>query len=396
MPSATCQTAQGTGLNPPLDDRRRRVPELDGIRGLAILLVLVWHYFAMLVKPERGTWLWFAKIAAGLGWSGVDLFFVLSGFLLGGILLENRESTNYFKAFYARRACRILPIYFVLVIAVAIASGLMKGTRNEGFAHLFDGPMPFWSYFTFTQNFAMVFAEDFRGFGAPALSVTWSLAVEEQFYLFLPLLIRFVPRGTLPGVLILLIVAAPICRGLLWSEDKPGFAGFVLMPARADALLLGVLAALTTRDPEFAAVFARNRVKLAWAFVGLFGGMVALAIYGWRSPPIALHVAGQFWIAAFYAMLVVWATARPSGALGALMRLPALRALGIVSYAVYLFHMPVLETVFALVRRQSPLLRGTGDVPLVLASLVVTIGLAALSWHILEKPLLRLGHRLKY
>jgi len=372
---------------------RPRIPELDGIRGLAILLVLVWHYFATLVHPEPGSWLRSLKLAAGLGWSGVDLFFVLSGFLLGGILLEHRDSPTYFKTFYARRGCRILPIYFALVIVAAIASGLLRGTRNAGFVHLFDRPMPLWSYFTFTQNFMMV---SVSGFGAPALSATWSLAVEEQFYLFLPLLIRFVPRGPLPGVLILLIVAAPICRGLLWSEAAPGFAGFVLMPARADALLLGVLAAVAIRDPGFAAAFARNRLALGCVFVGLFGGMVTLSIHLWNMPPIAFHLAAQFWIAAFYTMLIVWATAKTSGALGALMRFPALRALGVVSYAVYLFHVPVLETVFALARGQPPALRATSDAMLILASLAVTISLAALSWRFVERPLLRLGHRFKY
>ncbi|HEU0009114.1 MAG TPA: acyltransferase [Verrucomicrobiae bacterium] len=372
---------------------RPRIPELDGIRGLAILLVLVWHYFATLVTPEPGSWLRAAKLAAGLGWSGVDLFFVLSGFLLGSILLEHRDSPTYFKTFYARRACRILPVYYLLVIAFAVASGLLQGTRNAGFVHLFDRPMPLWSYFTFTQNFAMVSVSDF---GAPALSATWSLAVEEQFYLFLPLLIRFVPRGSLPGVLILLIVAAPICRGLLWSDAAPGFAGFVLMPARADALLLGVLAALAIRDPGFAAAFARNRVALGCVSVGLFGGMVVLAVYGWRLPHIASHLAGHLWIAAFYGLLIVWISAKPSGALGALMRFPALRALGVVSYAVYLFHVPVLETVFALARGQPPALRAASDAMLILASLGVTIGLAALSWRLVEKPLLRLGHRFKY
>ncbi len=372
---------------------RPRIPELDGIRGLAILLVLVWHYFATLVHPEPGSWLRAAKVACGLGWSGVDLFFVLSGFLLGGILLEHQDSPTYFKTFYARRACRILPVYFALVIAFAVASGLLQGTRNKGFVHLFDRPMPLWSYFTFTQNFVMVSVSDF---GAPFLSATWSLAIEEQFYLFLPLLIRFVPRGPLPGVLILLIVAAPICRGLLWSEEAPGFAGFVLMPARADALLLGVLAAVAIRDPGFATAFARSRVALGCVFAGLFGGMVVLAVYGWRLPHIATHLAGQFWIAAFYAMLIVWTSAKPSGALGALMRFPALRALGVVSYAVYLFHLPVLEIVFALARGQPPALRAMSDAMLVLASLVVTIGLAALSWRLVERPLLRLGHRFKY
>jgi len=377
---------------------RLRIPELDGIRGLAILLVLAWHYFSMMVHPAPGTWVWYAKVATQLGWSGVDLFFVLSGFLLGGILLENRESPNYFKTFYARRAYRILPIYCVVIIGFAVLLGLAQGRENAGLQHLVERPMPLWSYLTFTQNFAMLSA---GSFGAQGLAVTWSLAIEEQFYLFLPLLILFVPRRSLPGLLILLIVAAPFCRGLFFLGEKPGtegFAGFVMMPGRADALLLGVLAAVATRDPGFADVFARNRVALGCLFLGLFCGMVALSSYGRRLPPIVLHVGGQFWIAAFYAMLIVWVTARPSGALGAVMRLPALRALGVASYAVYLFHMPVLGTVFAfaLAGGQRPALRGMSDATLVLASLALTLGLAALSWHIFEKPLLRLGHRFRY
>jgi peptidoglycan/LPS O-acetylase OafA/YrhL len=374
---------------------RLRIPEIDGIRGLAILLVLLWHYFNMMVHPAPGTWVWYAKVATQLGWSGVDLFFVLSGFLLGGILLENRESPNYFKTFYARRAFRILPIYFAVVLAFAILLGILQDTTNEGIKHLFRNPMPLWSYLTFTQNFTMLNA---GSFGAQALSVTWSLAVEEQFYLFLPLLIYFVPRRVLPGLLILLIVAAPISRGLLWSEAKPGFAGFVLMPGRADALLLGVLGALAIRAPGFVDAFARHRVVLALVFFVLFCGMAALACFGLRLglSPFVLHVAGQFWIASFYAMLVLWVSARPTGALGAVMRFRPLRSLGLVSYAVYLFHMPVLGAMFALVVGQQPALRDTTHVLLVLVSLVLTLGLAALSWSLFEKPLLRLGHRFKY
>jgi peptidoglycan/LPS O-acetylase OafA/YrhL len=161
-------------------------------------------------------------------------------------------------------------------------------------------------------------------------------------------------------------------------------------------LLLGVLAAVATRDPGFAAAFARNRVALGCVFAGLLGGMVTLSIRLWNLPPMAYHLAAQFWIAAFYAMLIVWVTAKPSGAVGALMRFPALRMLGVVSYAVYLFHVPVMETVFALARGQPPALRTTSDATLILASLGVTLGLAALSWHLVERPLLRLGHRFKY
>src|SRR5216117_2710692 len=89
-----------------------RIPELDGIRGLAILLVLVWHYWASRVHPPLGSAFAGIWMLCGLTWSGVDLFFVLSGFLIGGVLLEQRDSANYFKTFYVRRVCRIFPIYF--------------------------------------------------------------------------------------------------------------------------------------------------------------------------------------------------------------------------------------------------------------------------------------------
>ena len=372
---------------------RLRIPELDGIRGLAILLVLVWHYFAVVANPAEGTLLWFAKVASRLTWSGVDLFFVLSGFLLGGILLENRESPDYFKAFYARRAARIFPIYYVVIFAFAVLNGLALGQENAGIRHMFDRPMPLWSYLTFTQNFTMASAGTL---GATALSVTWSLAVEEQFYLFLPLLIRFVPLRWLRTVLVLLVLAAPVFRALLWSEAKPSLPSLVMVPARGDSLLLGVLVAVAFRNPGFANAFARYRAALGCAFLVSFAGVVAWTIYAPFVPPIVSRLAGHSWIAVFYGMLIVWVTARPSGALGAVMRFPALRALGVISYAVYLFHIPVIAAVFAWYRGQPPSLRGIGDVTLVLASLGITLGLAMLSWYVLERPLLRIGQRVKY
>ncbi len=134
--------------------RPPRYPELDGLRGIAILMVVAYHY----------------ELAPFL--SGVDLFFVLSGFLLGGILLDKQDAPNYFKAFYARRFCRILPLYFVCLLVFLILLPLTLGWLGED-PHYFEDwskemplgdPLPLWSYFTFTHNFA---AAQLGGWGEP-------------------------------------------------------------------------------------------------------------------------------------------------------------------------------------------------------------------------------------
>ena len=155
----------------------RRIPELDGIRGLAIVSVLIWHYGVGQIVSEPHSILNYALRMLGFTWSGVDLFFVLSGFLIGGILLDNKGSKDYFKIFYIRRICRIFPLYFLwLALFAAISYGaayFVVANRLHQIDWLFQNSMPMWSYLTFTQNIAMAFKGDF---GANWLGVTWSLA----------------------------------------------------------------------------------------------------------------------------------------------------------------------------------------------------------------------------
>src|SRR5271155_4280107 len=146
----------------------KRIPELDGLRGIAILMVLVYHYTG---------WRW--------GWTGVDLFFVLSGFLIGGILMDAKSATNYYSVFYTRRFYRIVPLYAVTVCMLP----LLLATHYEWFT--VGNKIPWYAYATFTQNFWMVKLEKL---GTMALAVTWSLAIEEQFYLTLPIIVRNVSR----------------------------------------------------------------------------------------------------------------------------------------------------------------------------------------------------------
>ena len=214
------------------DDTRpevtKRLPELDGIRGCAILLVLVWHYVQNQLHPEVGTLLAYFRQAIGFTWSGVDLFFVLSGFLIAGILIDQRGSPHYFRAFYIRRVCRIFPLYYIN-IGIFLAFLAWQSDLDQVFAPLFGGSeVPLWSYFSFTQN---IFMGANNSAGAGWLAVTWSLAVEEQFYLFLPFIVWIVPRNRLP--LVFLWVAG---TAIFLRSSMPGLSAYINTPWRADAL----------------------------------------------------------------------------------------------------------------------------------------------------------------
>src|SRR5262249_17340303 len=156
------------------------------IRGLAVLLVLAYHFRIWSSLPEGSAsplshlgWLF------SLTWTGVDLFFVLSGFLIGGVVLDNRDARNFFTVFYGRRCARILPCYLPLPGAFVPAPELSgPPTRERGLDVLLEGRLPVWTYAVFAQNLFMAGT----GVMAPPLwlAPTWSLAVEEQFYLVLP------------------------------------------------------------------------------------------------------------------------------------------------------------------------------------------------------------------
>src|SRR5262249_37984358 len=199
-----------------------RIPELDGLRGIAIILVLLRH---SIFGPETSSRVGSVFVAAGqLTWSGVDLFFVLSGFLIGGILLDARNSPRYFRTFYARRFFRIFPLYFV-VTGLFLLRHLPFRMQTSALGDVSALTIPWWSYVTLTQNFWMV---QLGWYGPLFMSVTWSLAVEEQFYLTVPCLIRKVSIRRLPIVLGAIIAGAVLLRTWLFYRYSHGaFAGYV-------------------------------------------------------------------------------------------------------------------------------------------------------------------------
>ena len=367
-----------------------RIPALDGIRGLAISLVLLWHGFfaALAALPNHP----FASRVIALGrlsWSGVDLFFVLSGFLIGGILLDAADAEHYFAPFYIRRAHRILPLYAVTLAFVFL---LPLAAKRVSALMVEPAQIPLGYYLVFAQNFWMA---KHGNFGGGALGVTWSLAIEEQFYVTLPLVIRYISRAKVWWIVGAMIIGAPLVRVLLNSAFHFGpFASYVLMPCRADALGFGLLAALIARHSDLNERMWRHRNWIYAALAVTFLGVLGLLAGGFAAFTGQIFGLEYSLLALLYFLLLL--STLTSRNLEWLFSLPALRYLGITAYGLYLLHFFCIDAVHAVAVRIHP--RQSGWVVLGVSS--VGIGLALLvsgvSWKYLEKPLIKRGHRYRY
>ena len=372
-----------------------RIPELDGLRGLAILLVLIIHCIDETKFLGGNRWLSYLVAADSLSWSGVDLFFVLSGFLIGGILLDTRASSNYFKAFYARRAFRILPLYAVLVSTFYLCFYAEQHGWVPASRWLFGPNIPWYAYVTFTQNFHWAAGGPDR---SNWLTPTWSLAVEEQFYLVLPAVIWFFSWRRLLYFLGSVIVAVPFLRLFLDLNFHSGnVASFCLMPCRADALLLGVAAAMLVRNKTAWESLKGHRRSLVSAWIILLAGLCAFIFFK-QTDHVGFFMTtlGFSWLALFYVGLLLLALIYPGGWLGEILRNSWLKALGTISYGVYLIHKPVLGLVFGFFRIDQPMAQTSAGRLMVLSALAITLAVASGSWAVFEKPLLKIGHRIKY
>jgi peptidoglycan/LPS O-acetylase OafA/YrhL len=359
-----------------------RVPQLDGVRGIAILLVLIWHYVYCQLTSDAVRQLRILR-AINLTWSGVDLFFVLSGFLIAGILIDHRGARNYFQVFYVRRACRIFPLY-VLVLALALGAAAIIPATFPSRAWLLARPLPWWSYATLTQNIWMAMRGDF---GPNWLGITWSLAVEEQFYLVIPLVIYLVSRRTLLGAALAGVLAAPLLRALF-----PGFRAFVDAPWRADSLLSGVCLAIMVRSPSFLIVVSRYRGALLALFLALLAGAGALTV----SPDRFTGALSPLWLALLYATFILIAFVDAVPPLTALLRLPPLMWLGRLAYGTYMIHQAVSGILHGWAGHDEPKMLTLADAGVTAAAAVVTLLLASLSYRWVEGPMLRFGSRFTY
>jgi peptidoglycan/LPS O-acetylase OafA/YrhL len=348
----------------------RYMPALDGMRAFAVAAVLLYH----------GQVAW----AEG-GFLGVDAFFVLSGFLITSLLVTEWTDTGTIalSAFWARRARRLLPALFLVLLGVALYAVLMAGSdeldnvRQDGLATL--GYVANWRFIFSGQSY-------FDQFSLPSpLRHTWSLAIEEQFYLIWPLIVLGVMRwrrtlGALAIVTAGLLTASVVTMIVLYHPGSDPSRVYYGTDTRAQSLLVGALVALA-----FAAFgpAKSERTKRGLQIAGAMGA--AFTLWMWTQTyegSASLYDGGGLLITAIAVAAVIASVAQPdeSGPLASFLSLPALIWVGRISYGLYLWHWPVY-----LVMTESR--TGLSDPFLLIARLAVTVGLSTASYYLVEQPI---------
>lgn len=351
----------------------KRISELDGIRGSAVGLILFHHFW-----PTEGAWKVLLPLS-DLGWIGVDLFFVLSGFLITGILLDNLGRPDYFRRFYLRRAARIFPLYYAFLLLIFGFLLFYHGGNDLARLRLEWGS-PAW-FFLYLANFVCAAKGMFPLFGP--LGPTTSLQIEEQFYLVFPTVVRLFHRR-LPQLLIATMIGSLAWRiaWLFWAPDN-SMIQYVGTPSRLDGLAAGGLMAWLARhqDPDRLRAISKWAMPLAMISLAAFYLRVGTA----SSHPLTRTV-GYSLNALSFAALILWAAGRRNQPSASFLRWRPALWLGKISYGVYLLQLPVQSLVKLLMR--TPLGTSQRFPTESLAALLATLAVASISWRWFEKPLL--------
>ncbi len=373
------------------------VKALDGYRGLAVLLVMWSHFIA--VSPDWGAPAGPVARLLHCGHYGVDLFFVLSGFLITGILLDAKGRAGYFKVFIMRRVLRIFPLYYFVLAVIYGGLWLFHGESAREFSGA-DSSLWFWLY---ASNWGMVA----KGWGTPdgawlitpdwtSLGHFWSLAVEEQFYLFWPWVVVWLDRRWLGRLCVGFFFMAPILQSLLSDAAGNTLSGYVSTVGRLNTLGMGALLAIAWRSPEWWEPLQRHAGR-AFAATGL----LLLAVLGggwnfslWKFDLLSALIPICFGSGLVYAL-------RPGGnRWQALLSTGVMRGLGTYSYGLYVYH-HLLKPVWVKVFWDGWITAHCGTGVLAVACYIVAAGTASLavawlSWTLLESPCLRLKRHFTY
>jgi peptidoglycan/LPS O-acetylase OafA/YrhL len=383
--------------------RRGHVPALDGLRGIAILAVMLFH---LVTACGYGSDAWVTRKIIGLCvslWSGVDLFFVLSGFLITGILLKARDQPSYFKNFYMRRALRIFPLYYAALVIIFVVLPHVVTLDSPAIRRVFHAQGWLWAY---SEDVAIfVHNEDFFDPDPLWVGHFWSLAVEEHFYLVWPLIVYFCRRRTLVFVSLFLIVGTPLIRIFMLARHLDMAMIYTQTFSRTDELALGGLLAMGAEQFEYAQLARYAR----WAVGASIGCVItAMVIQGgplWWGHWTALGP-GFSALALGAAGLLVFALSPEGNRFSRLLEGRVLRAFGTYSYGLYVLHVP-LQPFY--MRLFPPMWIGAfaaglghtasrlvGLLGFAMLGIAITMLLAVISFHAFEQPFLRLKRFFEY
>jgi peptidoglycan/LPS O-acetylase OafA/YrhL len=374
----------------PIRLRGATLPTLDGVRGLAILLVML-HHFTQFHPPGEAlaTRVFFGLCDAG--WMGVDLFFVLSGFLITSILLETKTAKRYFFSFYSRRTLRIFPLYYGALCLFFFVVPELHSPNVE-----LAQPSTWWWYWLYATNVDIAL----HWWEPRGITHFWSLAVEEHFYLVWPLVVRWSGRHALLVVCVLTWILAAYLRVRLMDRPNAPLPGYVLTPTRLDLLTAGGALAILAHGPKG---LEPHRAWL-YALGGL--GVVGLGVRVWALGSLD-SMERNLWSqaltsaatgAVFVALVTLAVSTTRASLASKLLSSSWLRTFGRYSYGLYVFHLGVDE----LARHGVPAwglsahdARATGDILLaVIERMGATFAIAWLSYHLYERWFLELKPRI--
>jgi peptidoglycan/LPS O-acetylase OafA/YrhL len=367
---------------------------LDGLRGLAILLVVFYHLFL----PHRsfhGADPGILLQAAQTGWMGVDLFFVLSGFLITGILLETRTQPHYLRNFLGRRFLRIWPLYYLNLLGLLVLIPMVMPSPPAELLGMGDKQGWFWLY---AANW--LFAAE-GGFGKTSGGYFWSLAVEEQFYLVWPLVVYALSERSLLRTSLALLALSLVSRIVLVHLGVSTGTLYTMTFTHLDGLAVGSCLAVCARSPQLSARLVRMLPSAAAAAVlGLIAIRLADQDFFFWSRQMATY--GYTCIAVLSgALLILVLRSDTSSWLSRLFTNRFMAACGKFSYALYLVHVPVAGLLFPLVmralKRFEPTLGYNGMFIVFMATaFALSWGLSVASWHLFEKRILALKRYFDY
>lgn len=356
----------------PVHQKNSYYPQLNALRGLSIIFILLYHLFPYIPLFK-------------FGWLGVDMFFVLSGFLITNILLNNQNAKPNLKNFFIRRALRIFPLYYIFLITFFLIGSFAFKQQNEAsiFGYYYENQFWFW---TFTQN--LLFIID----GIPSmpyLTHLWSLAIEEQFYIFWGISVFIVSdRLQLIKLISSLIIIVILIRCYFYSEFDLAKYYFNTI-TRIDSLLIGtLLSVLISSGQKINTLFLKCIAIITTIFFTL-----SIILYGNVYLESALSATlGYTIFALFIAALIYWMINCKNIFISAFSNNSFLNFSGKISYGLYIFHLPVYLTVITkLTELFKSVISTTIAINLLLSciTLVVSYFLSTISYHCLEAPFLK-------